>query len=166
MFIYYWCNSQVNTGCPVKLEFRINFSSIIISQISHRTCLYFKKEFWDFPNGSVVKNLPATEKKMATHSSSLAWKIPWTEELSRLHSMGLQRVRHDWVTSLYGKIPCVKHVHLNFHETTLCSLIKLLSIVHRKKKNLPASVESTGSIPGLGRSHILGATKPMHLKEE
>ena len=36
---------------------------------------------------------------LATHSSTLAWKIPWTEEPSRLQSMGLQRVRHDWATS-------------------------------------------------------------------
>ena len=41
------------------------------------------------------------EKEMATHSSTLAWKIPWTEEHGRLlQSMGLQRVRHDCVTSL------------------------------------------------------------------
>ena len=57
----------------------------------------------------MVKNLPAMqetqvqslggedllEKGMATHSSTPAWRIPWTEEPSRLHSMGLQRVRHD-----------------------------------------------------------------------
>ena len=56
-----------------------------------------------------VKNLPAVrmtwirslgwedplEKGMATHSSILAWRIPWTEEPGRLQSMGLQRVRHD-----------------------------------------------------------------------
>ena len=35
------------------------------------------------------------EKEMATHSSALAWKIPWTEEPGRLQSMGLQRVGHD-----------------------------------------------------------------------
>ena len=57
----------------------------------------------------MVKNLPAVqgtrvrsigwedilEKEMATHSSILAWRIPWTEEPSRLPSMGSQRVRHD-----------------------------------------------------------------------
>ena len=37
------------------------------------------------------------EKEMATHSSTLAWKIPWTEEPGRLQTMGSQRVRHDWV---------------------------------------------------------------------
>ena len=35
------------------------------------------------------------EKEMATHSSVLAWKIPWTAEPGRLLSMGSQRVRHD-----------------------------------------------------------------------
>ena len=34
-------------------------------------------------------------KEMATHSSTLAWKIPWTEEPGSLQSMGLQRVGHD-----------------------------------------------------------------------
>ena len=57
----------------------------------------------------MVKSLPAMqetqvrsldqeyplEKEMATHSSILAWRIPWTEESSRLQSMELQRVRHD-----------------------------------------------------------------------
>ena len=40
------------------------------------------------------------EKEMAAHSSILAWKIPWTEEPGTLHSMGSQRVGHDWETSL------------------------------------------------------------------
>ena len=61
------------------------------------------------PGGSVVKNLPAKqemqvqslgwedalEKEMATYSSILAWRIPWTEECGGLESMGSQRVRHD-----------------------------------------------------------------------
>ena len=41
------------------------------------------------------------EKGIATHSCTIAWKIPWMEEPSRLHSMGQQRVGHDWATSLY-----------------------------------------------------------------
>ena len=40
------------------------------------------------------------QKEMATHSSILAWKIPWMEEPGWLLSMGSQRVRHDWATSL------------------------------------------------------------------
>ena len=35
------------------------------------------------------------EKEMATHASTLAWKVPWMEETGRLQSMGLQRVGHD-----------------------------------------------------------------------
>ena len=38
------------------------------------------------------------EQEMATHSSILAWKIPWTDEPGGLQSMGLQRVKHDLVT--------------------------------------------------------------------
>ena len=41
------------------------------------------------------------EKEIATHSSTLAWRIPWREEPGRLQSMGSQRVGHDWVTSLH-----------------------------------------------------------------
>ena len=40
------------------------------------------------------------EKEMATHSSTLAWKIPWTEEPDRLQFMGSERVWHNWVTSI------------------------------------------------------------------
>ena len=42
----------------------------------------------------------ALEKAMAPHSSTLAWKIPWTAEPGGLQSMGSLRVGHDWVTSL------------------------------------------------------------------
>ena len=62
----------------------------------------------------MVKNLPAMqeawiwslgwedpmEKEMVTFSSILTWRIPWTGEPGRLQSTGLQRVRHDWATSL------------------------------------------------------------------
>ena len=64
---------------------------------------------WGSLVAQTVKNLPAMqetqvkslgqeeplEKKMATHSSTLAWKIPWMEESGGLQSMGLQRVRFD-----------------------------------------------------------------------
>ena len=44
--------------------------------------------------------LPLLILGSGTHSSTLAWKIPWTEEPGRLQSTGSQRVRHDWVNSL------------------------------------------------------------------
>ena len=45
-------------------------------------------------------SITSTEKVMAPHSSTPAWKIPWMEEPGRLQSMGSLRVRHDWATSL------------------------------------------------------------------
>ena len=54
-------------------------------------CLPAMQEMW-------VRSLgqeDPLEKEMATHSSTLAWKIPWMEEPGRLQSMGLQRVGHD-----------------------------------------------------------------------
>ena len=51
------------------------------------------------PSFPVLHYLPA-EKAMAPHSSTLAWKSPWTEEPGRLQSMGSLRVGHDWATSL------------------------------------------------------------------
>ena len=79
-------------------------------------------KYCPFPNNSVVKNLPALqemqetwiwspcqedplEKGMATHSSILAWRIPWTEEPGGLQSMELQRVRQDWAQAHPSKIP-------------------------------------------------------------
>ena len=47
------------------------------------------------PLGTFTFHFPALEKEMATHSSALAWRIPWTEKPGRLQSMGSHRVRHD-----------------------------------------------------------------------
>ena len=49
---------------------------------------------WETQVQSLVWEDPL-EKEMATHSSILAWKIPWTEEPGRLQSMGLQKVGHN-----------------------------------------------------------------------
>ena len=49
---------------------------------------------------NLMVTLGFMEKAMATHSSILAWRIPWTEEPGRLQSMGSLRVGHDWATSL------------------------------------------------------------------
>ena len=66
-------------------------------------------EIWVSLVAQMIKNLPVMqetwvrslgqevplEKEMVTHSSILAWRIPWTEELGKLQSMGFQRVRHN-----------------------------------------------------------------------
>ena len=55
---------------------------------------------WFCRNKLIGLEIKSSEKAMATHSSTLAWKIPWTEEPGRLQSMGSLRVGHDWLTSL------------------------------------------------------------------
>ena len=87
---------------------------------------------WASLVAQLEKNLPAVQetwvrslgwkdplaKEMATHSSILAWKIPWTEEPGGLQSMGSQRVGYDWATntSLYEIITTV--VLVNIHHLT------------------------------------------------
>ena len=56
-----------------------------------------KRQFFWF----VASSWDTLEKAMATHSSTLAWKIPWTDEPGGLQSMGLLGVGHDWTTSLW-----------------------------------------------------------------
>ena len=97
----------------------------------------------------MVKNLPAVpetwvwslgredplEKRMATQSSILAWRIPWTEEPDRLQSTGLQRVEHDWVTNTFAFTHGIKSSVFNF-------LRKLHAIVHSGCISIPASTAS------------------------
>ena len=79
-----------------------------------------------------------SEKAMAPHSSTLAWKIPWTEEPGRLQSKGSLRVGHDWVTSL-----------------------SLFSFMHWRRKwqsspvFFPGESQELGSLPSMG-SHRVG----------
>ena len=82
------------------------------------------------------------EKEMATHSSILAWRIRWTEEPVRLQSTGLQRVRHDWATSLRV---------IGFPGGTVVL-------------NCPTNegdARDVDSIPGLGRSPGEGKSNPL-----
>ena len=108
-----------------KKSYMTNLDSIVKSRnITLLTKVHIVKamDFHSFFSGSydfslvaqTVKHLPEMqetwvrslsqedplEKDMSTHSSTLAWKILWTEESGRLQSMWSQRVRHDWVTSL------------------------------------------------------------------
>ena len=84
----------------IKLGIEWNFLNLIIYWVGQLSC-------WDFSitcNRKSQTNFFANpiyllEKAVVTHSSTLAWKIPWTEEPSRLQSMGSQRVGHDWATS-------------------------------------------------------------------
>ena len=80
----------------------------------------------------MVKNLPALletwvpslgwdyplEEGMATHSSILAWRIPWTEEPGGLQSKGSRRVRHDWET---------KHTHTSSYVWTVLCILSFIA---------------------------------------
>ena len=115
------------------------------------------------PGDTVVKNSPANEadardagsipgwrrspgKEMATHSSILAWEIPWIDEPGRLQSMGLQRVRHDW-----SDLACI-YTHVWAFQVALVV------------KNSPANagdIRNQGSIPQSARSPGGGHSNPL-----
>ena len=102
---------QIYIYQKVSCGFVVSVSGSFYSTFSNWLFLTYRKDF-DFgvlPGGSVVKNPPAKqemqvwslgqedplEKEMATHSSSLAWRIPRTKEPGWLQSMGSQRVGHS-----------------------------------------------------------------------
>ena len=71
---------------------------------------------------------------MATHSSILAWKIPWTEESGRLQSRGSQRVRHNWATNAWAHARARAHTHTHtvkpdFSEIFMCLQVLLESFL-------------------------------------
>ena len=94
-----------------------------------------------------VKNLPAMqetwilslgqedppEKGMVTHSSILAWRIPWTEESSGPQSMGSQRVRHNWVTNT--------HTHKHTYQDRRTDVTGMWSMIDTAIKYCPGSTK-------------------------
>ena len=92
----------VDGGQSAKYSLKVMFNSLTWSHMGSKYSI-------TLPVAQLVKNLPSMlktrvrslgqedllEKGMATHSSILAWRIPWIEELSRLQSMALQKLGHD-----------------------------------------------------------------------
>ena len=74
------------------------------------------------------------EKEMATHSSTLACKIPWMEERGGLQTMGSQRGRQDWVTSLWLSFFSGTK---NLWTTKWCCLIQTWGWSSKKRKRFP-----------------------------
>ena len=90
----------------------IKFPQLLLSYRRRQCMIHLLqlKNQWALLVAQIVKNLPAVweirvwslgwedplQKGMATHSSILAWRIPWTEELGELQFMGSQRLGHDW----------------------------------------------------------------------
>ena len=98
---------------------------------------------WETWAQSLVQE-DSLKKAVATHSSTFAWRIPWTEEPGRLQFMGSQRVGHDWTT----------HTHTHTYTHTLTSFTK------KKKKKKPPLLPRTVLPPTVELflcSKILGA---------
>ena len=131
-------NERISTaGCSVDLlgEWDENIRTshyIYFHLIILNVCfLYYKVHVYYLVSlvAQMVKSLPTMretwvwslaredplEKEMATHSSILAWRIPWTEEPGRLQSMGSQRVRQDWATKLNSFILDALSLSLSTH---------------------------------------------------
>ena len=88
-----------SNSCPLSWWCHLTISS---SVIPFSSCLQSFSALGSFPTSQFF-----AEREMATHSSTLAWKIPWMEEPGRLQSMGSWRVGHDWATSLSFSLPCI-----------------------------------------------------------
>ena len=105
-----------------------NFMGMVIVKVS-------------FPHQNVIWTslVVYPEKAMAPHSSTLAWKIPWTKEPGRLRSMGSPKVGHDWATSL-----------------------SLFTLMHWRRKWQPTPVFLPGESQGRGSlvgCHLWGHTE-------
>ena len=91
--------SRVNSNsCPLSRWCHPTVSSSVVPFSSRLQSFPVSGSFstsWLFASGSL-----SMEKAMASHSSTLAWRILWMEEPGRLQSMGLLRVRHNWAASL------------------------------------------------------------------
>ena len=121
---------------------------------------------WDSLVAETVKSLPAMhetwvrslcqddplEKEMVTHSCVLAWKIPWAEEPVRLQSMGLQRVKYDWATSLSQK-QAFSNVVVSMGEGE-CAMVLCLGLL----VNLCLSTEFHNCSQDFFPPHFLGET--------
>ena len=104
-------------GLIQKILEAFNQSPVGIFQL-HTSNFLWVQTMPGFPGSSVVKNPPVKqetqvpflgqkdtlEREMPPHCSILAWRSPWTEEPGGLQSLGLQRVRHNWVTNTICKM--------------------------------------------------------------
>ena len=105
--------------------------------------LFLRVSLYHLNHILIMISFDVLEKAMATHSSTLAWKIPWVEEPGRLQFMGSQRVGHDWATSLF-------------------------TFMHWRRKWQPTPVFLLGESQGWGSlvgCHLWGRTESDRLKQ-
>ena len=103
-FIVQLSHPYMTTGKTIALTRRTfvdKVMSLLFNMLSRLVAQTVKRlsTMWRTRARSLGQEDPL-EKEMAIHSSTIAWKIPWTEEPGRLQSVGSQRVRHDWATWL------------------------------------------------------------------
>ena len=93
---YCWVSHNHKYGLIIRLKYGLVIGASLVAQTVK--CMPTMRETRVWSLGRSRED--PLEKELAAHSSTLAWKIPWTEELGRLQSMRSQRVRHGWATSL------------------------------------------------------------------
>ena len=89
----FWCGILIRTFTPLEALSLLLGTSLVAQMVRSLPAMW---ETWVWSLGWE----DPLEKEMATYSSILAWKIPWTEEHGRLHSMGSQRPKYDSAASL------------------------------------------------------------------
>ena len=99
---------------------------------------------------SLVWEVPL-EKEMAMHSSTIACKIPWTEEPGRLQFMRSQRVGHDWAAELNW----TENENIDTYGAS-----QVVLVVKNQSANV-GDIREVGSVPGLGRSPGGGHSNPL-----
>ena len=82
------------SGSLYHLSYSYKLMNSLVTQMVKNTPAVWETRVWSLGQEDSLK------KGMATHSSILAWRIPWTEEPGGPLSMGSQRVRYDWVTTV------------------------------------------------------------------
>ena len=118
---------------------------------------------WNLPNPMIKPMFPTLAGRFLptlppgkSHSSILAWKIPWTEELNRLQSMGSQRVEHSWATEHAGTHrPSGKSLLSLFSDPEIVRGSTLIETTHLGQVTICMSCFMTG---GLGKEQ--GTNKP------
>ena len=111
-----------SAGEGIAYPLQYSWTSLVAAMVKNSLAMW---EIW-------VRSLgweDPLEKGPATHSSSLAWRFPWTEEPGRLLSMGSQRIRHDWVTFTFT-LPFTKFLWLSMYSWMLSVLTSLHQLLH------------------------------------
>ena len=140
-----WCwNERILKICAYIQKSRCGMGTILFPSeepldqnpsVSHCLICVCIPIMWGFPDGTSgkestcqsrrhkrrsfdpwIRKIPWRREWMAIHSSILAWRIPWTKELGRLWSVGLQRVGHNWSNSV--------HTHAHTPIMLKCLMVK------------------------------------------